>query len=435
MQFLTVLPAFFGGEQGIALSTAKDIITQSLAAVLDVVEPHTCLALSNSADLADLFAERGIHCALTSEAARAELFCLPTDLRQETTDFAARLGEDCGAVFFVNPFNPLLPPASLRQAMQTFLHHPSRMLVSVRDCRDHPCQFQRLLRLADLDVIHLLDPAKPDPASCAVQAEGACAVSLPFGSHRMEKHLFRSRYATHSPSHNGRVQAWDADAQTMIFDGESTMRLSVRLDQEITGLPAARGEASGSFRLTGFFGHLRRHAALFERCADGTRHLFFRPGFPHQEGCLLRLIPFTANATCWDQTQDILVTRLNTPYLLNKNSAQDICGYIVCVLTFSANGEYDFSESFSPLGAPWCVRNGKLYNLEGRRYIHGRQAFPAIVEPDGSLCIVPLHMLRQQTLDINNAWAFRLAEDKSHVVSSQADYLRMLSKQQARKIT
>lgn len=431
MRLLTVLPLVApAGGPGFD-PIARTVATETIAAVLGFARPETCLALTGDPALAILAKDQGIRTAVVPGGLGESLFDLPRDARRQLRDFAKTAGDEETAVLFVNPFNPLLTPRRLRLAVKAFLEAPNAPLVSVRACRNHPCQFQRHLRLADLDALHLLDPAwSPGPG---IEARGAdrLLASRPFSPHRFERHLFQALPGALASCLDGRPLSALEDGLACLFESDGLARLVFDPDPRVKGLPERLGERRDTFRPVGMLGHLRRTAALFEETGTGERHMFFTREFPVQPAFLLRLIPFSARDTFWDHTVDLPVTRLDRSCPLPGNPLPDAVGYIACVLETTQGGEYEMQELFTPPLAPWTFRDNRLYNLEKGCEIHGRQAFPEVVRPDGSLAVMPLALALEGHWSLENARAYPLPDEESLIVTDRTDYLRLLARRQA----
>ncbi len=432
MRFLTVLPfaAHTGGPDFAPIAQA--VSAEAITAVLGFASPETCLALTDDPALAALAGERGIETLPVSAGLGGNLLGLPPEARARLSDFAKTGKTDETAVLLVNPFNPQLTAQRLKAATKAFLKAPQGPLVSVRACRNHPCQFQRYLRLVDIDTLHLLDPAwLPSPE---IKANGAdCLLaSLPFSPNAVERTFFPTQPGQLASCLDGRPLSHPEDGLAIMHQSDGLARLVFAPQQQIQCPPDHHGPRHDGFRLAGMLGHLRHTAALFEDAGAGERHIFLTRNFPLQPEFLLRLIPFTTQDTLWAQAVDVPVARLDRSCRLPENPPPGTVGYVVCVLdTGQHGGEAELMEVFTPPLARWDFRNSRPYNLEKGCEITGRQVFPEVVRPDGSLVVLPLAMAMEGDWALENARAYLLPDEESLIVTDEMDYLRLLARRQA----
>lgn len=339
MRFLTVLPfAACAGGPGFA-PLARAVSAETLTAVLGFASPATCLALVDDPDLAAQAEARGIRTLPASIRPGDNPLELSQEARAGLADFvkAARSAET--AVMLVNPFNPQISTQRLKAAATVYLKAPSTPLFSVRPCRNHPCQFQRYLNIIDFDTLYLLDPewAPPSPEA---RTGGTVRLhaSQPFALTPTEQPFLPSGQGELASCRDGRSLSTPEDGLAIMRQANGLVRLIFAPDQQIAGL-RERQEAQGSaFRLAGMFGHLRHDAALFHDARTGERRIFFAGTFPFQPGTLLRIFPFSAQGTLWQQAVEIPVPRSGSSCLLSEDPP-DTLGYIVCVLDAGQNGK------------------------------------------------------------------------------------------------
>ena len=413
-------------------SIARKVAAETIAAVLGFARPETCLALTGDSVLSAFAEEQGIRTAVVPGGLGESLFDLPRDARLLLRDFAKITGGEETAVLFVNPYNPLLTPQRLRSAVRAFRKAPDAPLVSVGTCRNHPCQFQRHLRLVEVDALHLLDPIWSSGPEIAASGADRLLASQPFSANRLERQLFQALPGVLVSCLDGRPLSAPEDGLAVLFQSDGLARLVFDPGQQAKGLPEYIGAWRDTFRLVGMLGHLRHAGALFEDTGTGERHMLFTQEFPVQPGFLLRLIPFSACDTFWDQTVDLPMAGLDRCCPLPCKPPPDTVGYIVCVLdTAQGGGEFEMLEVFAPPLASWTFRDNRLYNQETGCEIHGRQAFPEVVRPDGSLVVMPLALALEGNWSLENARAYPLPDEESLIVTDQIDYLRLLARRQA----
>jgi len=432
MRILTVLPfAAHAGGPGFD-PIAEAVAAETIATVLAFAKPETCLALADNAALATLAEGQGLRTLTVAGGLGANLFELPPEAGRQLRAFAKADENEETAILFVNPFNPLLTPQRLASAVAAFLKAPDTPLVSVKDCRDHPCQFQRYLRHADIDALHLLDHAwSPGPEPHTSGAERLLA-SRPFSPHRLERHFFPVPPGTLVSYRDGHPLDSPEDGLAVLFQPDGLARLVFEPAPQVQNLPTPPNARPRALRLAGMFGHLRHTSALFEDVGTGQRWLFFTAQSPVRPSFLLRLIPFSIREAFWDQAVDLVVPHLDLCGPMPEVSQSDIVGYIVCVFgAAQGGGEADMPEVFAPPTAPWVFRNNRPYNSESGCAITGRQAFPRVVHPDGSLLVLPLNMATEGNWSVENAQAYPLPDEESLIVADQLDYLRLLARRQA----
>lgn len=97
---------------------------------------------------------------------------------------------------------------------------------------------------------------------------------------------------------------------------------------------------------------------------------------------------------------------------------------------------FDYKVSWAPHGAPWrcSAFTNHAVNLETGYDIRGRQDFPAVLEPDGSFCIIPgefdLSLLRLPDQELE---PYLLTADESLILRTSLDLMRYKVKQRLLK--
>jgi len=425
---LTVIALSAPKDAALPQGQAEELATLALDAVLAWTSPERCLALSGSRELANLALGRGI--AVVAEPAPREFrfFDLSRSARLALGELAAKNGP-AEAVVFVNPYNPLLRADLLRRFAASFLKDPGSPLVSVKHCRDHPCQLIRYWSLAEVDILYLLDPDFRFENAQGRASAGVMVASKPFTPHRSEQYLPGGQFPGRPGGAPGQPRLDGPDEPVCQTAADGTLRLIFRLDPPAPG----QGNPETDGRIAGVFGDQRNRAALIERTAAGEKRLYFKPDSAVRPGFNLRLIPFGLTQTHWDRIIEIEAATMETETPLSAPLPEDAVGCIACFLQESTDGRYDFQEMFQPAAATWCMRKGDLFNLETGRAIHGRQAFPAVYRIDGGLAACALQTVLAGEASAQNARAFLLGDEESIVVADRIGYLRSLARRQIRE--
>lgn len=438
MRIITVIPLPAPRADQLSGTLARDLAAQTLDTALGWAGAGSVVAVSNDPGLSQLALDRGLKVVSVDQPWGPDALDLPPAAWSALRELDAGKGGGA-AVLLVHPHNPLLTPELLGRASQTFLADPARPLVSVHACRDHPCQLARYFRIADVDTLYLLDPAF-DAAALALPGQSRdLAVSLPFAPHPQERLLFDAAYGGLVSCADGRALTELADGQACLYESATSARMvfsRALVLAPLAGLAGVRGAPCG------VFGAQRGLAALFRQDADRTLTLVLGPGFPKRAGFHLRLVPFSRESTLWDDSLDIEVgapgQTLRLPFLSAPLPASALppqaTGCIACILEECRDGSYDFKDIYRPPLAPWAMRGKRLVNLDTGCDIHGRQAFPMVMQPDGILAAYPLGPAAgaaDQPPSLTDARAFPLDDAEAILVADAVDHLRAQARQQA----
>lgn len=431
MRFIAALIPSGINETDLGRDAVRELMTNAVSAVTSAIAPRDCLVVTDSPHIASLCEPLGISSVPLQEVQDGSpMLGLSPGVRAVIRQLARTREPDGAAVLLVNPFNPMLSATMVRRAMEEFGKDPARPLVSMSKCRDHPCQFQRFFRMADIDVLYLLDmdfPADRLPPGVS----GQCAVSLPFRLHRVEKHLMQAKPGELTSCLDSRMINTLENGRACLVDSASEGRMVFEVTQDCLELPSLNGEDPSEYELRGLFGSLSSEAALFMRIADGEHCVFFRPYASRPKPPLLRLIPISPTRTYWERVIEPQTGSNLNPMLLFSDAPSGATGFIACFLESPTQGEYDFQEPYLPPNATWGMKGDKLVNLETGRRIHGRQVFPDVLHPDGTLTVVPLDAAPEGGNARPSPRPLVLEDAQSGVVRDRIDYLRYLSRKMA----
>lgn len=344
--------------------------------------------------------------------------------RERLRAFAVENALHDAAVVFINALNPATTSTLVREAMDAFKRDPSRPLLSVCNCRDHPCQYLRYALLSELDMLYLLDPGYDLTSLPMTGSTKDLLVSHPFRFSPEEAVFWEARPGQLASCVDGRVLDGLEDGQAMLLLPGSKARMVFETSPESDALLGHGGGAP-----LGLFGHYRRQGVLAADPRSGEATLYFSRDFPWQTPLMLRLVPMTPDIAHWEHTQEIESPGRNPEGHRVGARPPGVTSYMACFLEPPQNGRFDLIENFQPPEATWAVRDGLLVNLQTGVAIFGRQAFPDVVQHDGTFAVMPLATAIEGGGDLSGHGFFKLDEADSLIVTDAIDQLRYQSRQ------
>lgn len=331
------------------------------------------------------------------------------------------------ATLLVHALHPGLSGDLLRRALTAFAKDKTSPLVSVSPCRDHPCQFQRLVRLADMDMVYLLDPSPGEDAP-TLPADNV-AVTFPLDFAANERRCLQAKPGDRISCRTGLPVHDLENGQVLLVCADMRFRLLLAKSPDLDDLPERAGLEPDRWRLLGMFGHYRRVAALYADREGRLGDRFVLDATLAREGALrLTLVPIKPGATLWDH-----LTMVETSIPAGRSAVAvavpplpaEATAWQVNFLEDAVAGEFDFSIPCLPPNAPWGVEEDRLVNLETKRRITGRQAFPEVVFPDGTFAVFPAS--GTSACELEGARTFLRQEGEAVIMRDTFDHLCSLA--------
>lgn len=381
---------FWTGDEGHA------VLTRSLA-VLRGFAQGRLLACADSPALREALERAGF-----SEVHRTQGGQMPAASPLAGLEQARALAEQhaLAGPLLLRLDNPLLAPEMLEQGRQLLVEADGAAVLSVTQCHDHPCQMFMAYKMLDMGLIHFFDPG---------QSPAGRNVTLGFHFPWAEQAFTGDPEGTaFAPRVRGLgvclepVAGLSGDEEAVYLrEGPSEARLALR--------PRPPQEDMPGFRMVGRSyrdGGSPPLASLWLQ--PGTQALSLRmlpqPGWSGR--LFLRLTPVRAGKALpphQDFDLDLTGTEGSVALPLPASLWPDIPrpdALLYSVLAVSQNASCDFSEYFEAVDGLWtheastkCVRN-----CATGQEITGRQGFPLVVSPDGSLAFVSLEEGRPSDL-------------------------------------
>jgi len=278
-----------------------------------------------------------------------------------------------GDVLVLNFRNPMMGGKLLHQAVREFGRTGKEVLASVVPPRDHPCQIQSCLRLAQTVVVHLEDvDNRPDwlPDDWAVT--------------RSFFHDWEYEGVKQDGIFHREKGLYGVANKAVDFEGDSDVPVWIRTSATVACIAYPRGDGEAGFvRRTGF--PMYGVSCLWQ--PDGSVSLRVER----------KVSGSRVNIKVYPYSMGEVSTKAVRAHDMIENSVSGIIpvshegwqGFLVRVFEVIESGMYDLSEMFRPAGAPWFVRgDGKTVNIETNAIIQGRQQMPGVYDVDGSLFIL-----------------------------------------------
>ena len=351
-----------------------------------------------------------------------------------------RLGAQDRRTLLVSCANPLLTG----QLIDDFVRRAEaaeRPMTSVAAPQDHPCQLSQHLRMLDAGVLLPLDPGPSDLLSALQPAEGGA---------RLLTRPFRFLWAAQQTRGQGPLFVLDCTRGDSLFlsvpdqaamptagpllvrEGEANARLSLPA-HELRELAARFGVRSLD-AVTGVGLHLSPGVpCLSFRDANGAHWLGFAAGHGTRRLCQVyaQAGPNGQNAECrasLDLTGE--PHRAALPWNLGEAAlpvSYNLLDYL------DTDGGFDLTQAFPEAQhGLWSVdaATGCRMNCLSGRAIHGRQEFPEVLEPDGSLSALTRTEAARfdELLQAGEVAAFVLERGQSLQLRAPFDLLRYKAK-------
>ena len=371
----------------LGLEGHEGVLRRVFGALLDFAGPGCAMAVSDVEGVLELARSMGLGALRADAPSRYPLPTLDHGTRQWLLDLLPGVQE---SVLVADAGNPLLDADLLRDFMARFKEDPSRPLVSVRAPEDHPCQSYMAVRVVDAGSMVVLReqdgetlvsrPVPPDILAMEhIGGKGPLCCRREGGLVRLSA---RASWLERTLGYRSGPVGLALDAAGNLVFGlhERDRRLSLTW-------PAH--DRSGTLRCQMYFP------------VSGRRLQALGPG-PVAQGTSETMRP---------------------EYLARETLA------VYVVLNEVHTGSMDFQRMYAPAGADWYFDEnaGRLRIKGSGEIIHGRQAFPSVVEGDGSLLAVDLRQ-DQAGSGLQGCRCFFLERGQSLHVHSELDMLRLEAK-------
>ena len=387
-----IIPLMPDSAALLSTPTGATALARVFSALRAATSLDRVLAVGHDAGLLALAESAGLSAVLL---AAPPPLCAKGVLPTGGAEALGRLGAEDRRTLLVSCGNPLLTAALIDDFVRQ-AETAQRPMTSVVAPLDHPCQLSQHLRMLEAGVLLPLDPS-PSGLPSALQPAG--------GEARLLTRPFRFLWAAQQTRGQGPLFVLDCTQGESLFlsvpdeaampaagpllvrEGEASARLSLPA-HELRELAARFGVRSLG-AVTGVGLHLSPGVpALSFRETDGGLCLGFAAGHGARRLCQVyaQAAPGEQNTECrasLDLTGE--PPRAALPWGLGE-SASPVSYNLLDYL--DSDGGFDLTQAFPEAQhGLWRVdaATGCRMNCVSGRAIHGRQEFPEVLEPDGSL--------------------------------------------------
>lgn len=385
---------FWTGNEG------RTVLARSLAVLRGFAQGRV-LACADSPALLEALEHAGF-----SEAHRTQSGPMLAAAPLAGLEQARALAEEqdlAGPLLLLRLDNPLLAPEVLEQGRQLLAEAGGAAVLSVTQCHDHPCQMFMAYTMLDMGLIHFFDPGQ-SPAGRNVTRSFRFPWAEQAFADGPEGAAFAPRVRGLGVCLEPVTDLCGDEEAVYLREGPSEARLALR--------PRPQHEAMPGFRMVGRSycdGGSLPLASLWRQPETQALSLRMLPQPGWSGRLFLRLTPVRGGkAMAPHQDFDLDLTgaeegvALPLPASLWPNTSRpDVLLY--SVLAVSQNASCDFSEYFEAVDGLWAheASTKRVHNCATGQEITGRQGFPLIVSPDGSLAFV--HGGEGQPSDLSGA--------------------------------
>jgi len=316
------------------------------------------------------------------------------------------------AILVLNPANPLLDAALVRQAARAFEACGAPAMVSTRPMRDHPVQWRVYAEQLGAGMVHFLEggagnggvrSTRPFAFDWSLEvrppAVGESAVA--------EYVLLQRRWRPASDS--------GESEPVQVRVAEAAARLLV--PSRVAGLGPEGYDAGGGEVWIEISGQDDDRPLASVVGAEGDDRPLLLRGAPFDEQGLDLESAFEVRFRAQDGPARL-------PLSINKAT-----GFVYQLMTVVEDGTYDAELPFCPPHAPWVLApNGRdRLDAETGLVIGGRQQFPAVLEADGALFATRAGLAGGGWRDPVRLASFELEDRQSMIIANEVDYLRYLA--------
>ncbi|CAB1064570.1 hypothetical protein D1BOALGB6SA_9366 [Olavius sp. associated proteobacterium Delta 1] len=468
---IAIIPVFLqSSDQFWRTPDGHELILKAFRSVLNARQIENLMVFTNDNLIINLAKSLGIDSTMIKDFESQDSELLPAGTFSSLTYLREILSINLDSLMILGFRNPLLTPELIDEASAKFKHSKAPALISVKTSIDHPCQLNAYYKIADIGLIHLFDE----------NADISPYLKL-LSSHTSIKSSFNQR--NQPPDRRGTIQRlgdcklrnlrfrltkpfhFDWDSRDINDKGRSGLYFRTYDDYHIKYIPIEENpdrtspEISPSFWIydTGntarvlfdldscpshkeqiktdpnfimigaAFSDSTMSAAMLKDPTTNKHSISFNSESLSHDSYFLRAMPIGLSPSIRNGVVEIELDEISEliPFDFQEKNA---CGIIYFLLQMAHNDTYDLQEPFIPNKRLWCKDNGsgKIVNAETGKEILGRQDFPDVFEPDGTLFIMKKDLIPSFDKEVlnGNADSFIMEENASIQIKSELDLLK-----------
>lgn len=306
----------------------------------------------------------------------------------------------------LDPVNPLLQKETILNAIAEHETHSCPVLASVGTVRDHPCQFNRYMKLTDVIVYFALDAGDDGqgvskPFSTDWEYAGVTADGL----YSRVPGLFDSHF-THPDSADPVL--WEKRGERARVVAGDSSKVHAWGAEDVPVKPILKSVGGQRYELS------------WESVEEST------------DSYSLWMVPFSGNKLGYEEAQFFGSGNSSTSSYLEPLKPGQV-GWIGILSREVFGGHYDYSEPLDFPNASWKVVGSRLrINRENGQRILGRQDFPDVFEMDLSIVVVSPGVEIAPMGSYPVVEPFLLSDEERIRIRSSFDLLRLKAKELSR---
>jgi hypothetical protein len=214
-----------------------------------------------------------------------------------------------------------------------------------------------------------------------------------------------------------------------ILDNKHTARILILLDEQVGLLGSSRHpECDSEISGAAFFNDYRTILLRIEKLRHQDKcSLTLNSTILQQDFYTLKFLRITPSGILQDRVENIDINESNKSVAFPLKSAET-CGFAYWLLSVVQDDSFDLAEHFNSNLRLWELNTSKntLINSMTGKAIVGRQDFPEVLEPDGSLFVLSKEMIKSfdQALTDSNVLDYLLNDTNSIHIKSELDIIR-----------
>lgn len=346
-------------------------------------------------------------------------------------------------LMILNFRNPLITSSLMDDAINQFYNSDGKLIVSVKETIDNPCQLTTYYKVIDINVIFLIDTDvnrmfyfnKVKHFFDKID-EKNILVTHPFYFDWDSKKIsdlsecgfyFRQLEDTEMSyipieSLMGKDKPSYGDCDLIICETKSSARLL-----SCTAASELNSQQNSDYSIASL-SLLENINPNFSLMKNENNEYFIGVNLSHEynDNYVLKIHKIVSSSKIDTISTDLIIDSRKHLYEI-QTDLRDSTGIICSILKYSENDDYDCVEPFIPTKKLWDVDSqNTLINTKTGEKITGRQGFPEIFEPDGSFFIIKQKENKDLIRGIinKNANAYVLKENESLQIKTKLEYLR-----------
>ncbi len=434
-------------------SEGKELLLKSLNTALNTQDIKSVKVFTNDNEILNYTNLAGVKSYLIdSEPEIKDSILMPPGSYTSIKYMNQVLKADFEKLIIINFRNPLLTPDLLKNAVNKYNKSKALVLTSVRKPIDHPCQLKAYYKIIDVGLIHLFDDESlyiflqqfKDymPQRSLVDLEGTkFKITRPFYfdwesmgvEEKCESGIYTRIQDGFQIGYNpikliGKDKSPPLPFFFWLYESSHTARILFRYrNDNIPKLPAKTKWTGAAF-----CGNTVS-AMLYEYSPKSSYYISFSPDHLIPGPFTIKVLPISGAPNKEHRSSDIQTQSLTTLMRLPFDR-ENKCGFTYSILKPAI---YDFSifeEYFPPVKNLWDIKGEKAVNTKTGCEIQGRQNFPDVFEPDGSITIIKNAQISlfEKTVENGKSIGFFLDESNSISIESKFDILRYKAVNKAR---